>query len=339
MPPGRPVVPTGPRGVPERIPGPVADSAPERDLAIDRFRGALVILMVAGNLAAGVDAVPAFLKHAPDVGFTIADTVAPAFVFAIGLTFGPSFRRRRAVSRSAAYRHVMFRYLALVGIGAIIAAGSTSVAGMPATWGVLQALGVAGLICLAVIRFPTAVRIAVGGGLLIGYQVLIDHGARELVLGASHGGLLGAVSWAALLVLSTAVADLIGRGPRVAAVTASVLVVVAVAAVLLVPVSKNRVSLSYVLLTLALSTLVYLLVEVGSRALRARPGFLCWWGQNPLVLYVLHLVLLGLVVLPTPTWWYVHAPIWLAAAQLAVILAMMSLFAWLLHRRALRVRL
>ena len=71
-----------------------APRLPERILAIDRYRGLLVILMVGGDYLSGVQLVPAALKHAPDIGFTIADTVASAFVFTVGLNYGPSFARR-----------------------------------------------------------------------------------------------------------------------------------------------------------------------------------------------------------------------------------------------------
>ncbi len=125
----------------------------KRDLAIDRFRGVLIFLMCAGDYMGGVNFVPAFLKHTPDIGFTVADVVAPSFIFAIALTYKPSFEKRFAQSKSGAYKHFLTRYLALVGIGAILTAGGTSVADRPSSWGVLQAIGVAGVICVLVYPF------------------------------------------------------------------------------------------------------------------------------------------------------------------------------------------
>ena len=72
---------------------------PVREIAIDRFRGALVMLMVIGDYLSGIAFVPEFLKHAPDIGLTVADLVAPAFVFVIGLNIGPSFSRRIIAAR------------------------------------------------------------------------------------------------------------------------------------------------------------------------------------------------------------------------------------------------
>ncbi|GAA4378334.1 heparan-alpha-glucosaminide N-acetyltransferase domain-containing protein [Agromyces bauzanensis] len=327
--------PVGAEEVPPRAPEP---NGIPRNLAIDRFRGALIILMVGGDYLSGVQAVPAFLKHAPDIGYTVADAVAPAFVFVIGLNYGPSFVRRMPRGTANAYVHVLLRYLALIGIGAILAGGATAT-GTPTDWGVLQALGVAGLVCLAFIRLPTSARFAIGIVMLAAYQVVLDASMLPLVLASTQGGLFGAVSWAALLVLSTAVADVWRVGVRPYAVCCAALSVAAALAAVLVPVSKHRVSLSYVLISLAIAAVVFLAVDLTARFVADRPGYLCWWGENPLVLYLLHLVILAAVVFPDAAWWYAEAPIWLAVLQLSGILAVLSSVAWWLHRRRLAIRL
>ncbi len=298
-----------------------------RDAAIDRFRGALVILMVIGDFLEGVEFVPSFLKHAPDIGFTIADAVAPAFVFLIGLNFGPSFARRLQAGWPFAYRYFLTRYLTLIGIGSLISAGTTAF-DQPSDWGVLQALGVAGLICLAVIRLPTWARFIIAALMLLAYQYLLDTSILESVLGATHGGFLGALSWAALLVLSTAVADVWRKGlaPYVGCMIA--MAVAATGSAFFVPVSKNRVSLSYILLTLVMSGLVFLALERASRVAPQRRGVLCWWGENSLTFYLLHLVLLAVFVAPPVASWYVQAPAWLAIIQLSSLLAFMTFVAW-----------
>lgn len=320
--------------------GAVRSSADEtRILSIDRLRGVLVILMVGGDFLARVEVVPAFLKHAPDLGLTIADTVAPAFVFVIGLNYGPSFARRMAQGPARAYRHFAVRYLALIGIGAVIAAGATTLAGEPTDWGVLAAIGVAGLVCLPFIRLPAWARFGAGLLMLWGYQVLLDAFMLPVVLHSVHGGFFGSLSWSALLLLSTAVADVWRAGLRPYVICCAVLVVAAAISAALVPVSKVRVSLGYVLVTLAISALVFLAFDLASRVVGRRPGFFCWWGENALALYVLHLVVLGIVAAPPGAWWYVEAPAWLAALQLAAILAVLSCVAWWAHRRGLRIEL
>lgn len=310
-----------------------------RDLGIDRFRGALVWLMVAGNLLGGIASVPDVIKHTPDIGLSVADLVAPAFVFAIGINLGPSFRRRlRAGGAAVAYGHFVLRDLSLLGIGAIISAGG-GIVGQATSWGVLQALGEAGLVALLVIRLNLWWRFAIGAALLIGYQIVLDAWALPSVLGAIQGGFVGGLSWGALLVLSTAVADLWRHGLGQLAIGSAILAGVAIITVFLVPVSKNRVSLSYVLVTLAVAAVAFLLTELGSRIVPQRAGYLAWWGENPLALYLIHLLVLGLVTLPPIPGWYEGAPLWLAGIQLVLVMGICSLAAWWLHRRRLRVRL
>jgi predicted acyltransferase len=288
--------------------------------------------MVIGNYIAGILWIPSWLKHAPDIGFTIADLVAPAFVFVIGLNYGASFQRRFAEDSSMAYRHFANRYLALIGIGAIISAVSVLV-GSDSSWGVLQSLGVAGLLCLLLIRFSTWLRLLAGLGMLIGYQYLLDTAMLENVLGSSHGGPFGSVSWAALLVLSTAVADFWRKGQRTYAITCSALVFAASIVMFFVPVSKNRVSLSFILLTLAISALVFFVFQLGSERIPNRAGMFSWWGQKALSMYLIHLLLLSVFVLPEASWWYSEVPPWLLTIQLLGLLTLMTLAArWLTMR-------
>ena len=304
-----------------------------RDLAIDRFRGALVILMVVGNYLSGIAFVPTFLKHAPDIGLTVADLVAPAFVFVIGLNIGPSFARRIREGRSSTYRHLILRYLGFIGIGAVISAGS-NLFGTPTDWGVLQALGVAGILCLAVIHLSTWLRLIVGLAVLIGYQVVLDAYMLDAVLSSNHGGLFGSVSWAALLILSTVAADFWKRGNSAFLGFGLATASAALLAALIAPISKHRISVSYVLISLAICIFVFLLVKTISDAGNWKAGLLSWWGQNALYLYLAHLLVLGLFVAPGINWWYSDAPAWLAAAQLSVALALLSLLAWRLGRVA-----
>ncbi len=294
------------------------------------------MLMVAGNFLAGVTATPDWLRHAPDIGFTVADAVAPAFVVVMGQTVGASFARRRrdsALRELGAIRHFVMRAFALIGIGAVISAGSVTIAGEPSGWGVLQALGVATLLCLSVIGLPTAARAGVGVALLVAYQVLVDTVALNTVLMSNHGGLVGTLGWGALLIIATAVADLRGRGMRAFTLTCGVLVLIAALAMLLVPVSKNRVSASYVLLTLALAALALLVTDTITRAGPSGEGLLCWWGRNAIGLYLMHLALLGVFMIPVLEPWYRGAPFAGAVIQLLVVLGVLSLAAAALHRR------
>ena len=179
--------------------------------AIDQLRGFAMICMVLINYGMGVQTLPDWLKHSPDIGMTFADLGTPVFVFAIGLTYGLSFRRRLARDGwPATMSHFVRRYLAFIGIGAIITAGQTLLGREldRLDWGVLQAIGVAGLLTLLVISLPGWLRLWFGLGLLVIYQILLDKYWLNLVLGSQHGGLPGSLSWSAILILASVFGDL-----------------------------------------------------------------------------------------------------------------------------------
>ena len=91
---------------------------------IDQFRGVAIILMVVFNYLSGIETIPSWLKHVPDIGMNFPDLGTPVFIFAIGLTYGLSYRRRREKDGlKVTLGHFLRRYLAFLGLGAIITAG------------------------------------------------------------------------------------------------------------------------------------------------------------------------------------------------------------------------
>lgn len=306
--------------------------------AIDLFRGFAILLMVLADYLADVNRVPAWLKHAPDVGYTIIDLIAPLFVFAIGLTYGLSFRRRlgRDGARKA-YEHVMVRNLALIGLGFLMTLGGslTGIYRSTVNWGLLQALGAAGLLTLPVIRLPAHWRVGIGLGLLAGYQALLNCCWLDAVRSAPHNGPWGSLSWASLLILATVFADWYHdpalrwkRTPW----AGLALLLAGLAVGLVIPISKSRASASYTLISLGLSALIFLgFHAVSARGLRL--PLLSAWGRNPLLLYLLHGVLLAFFALPPVPGWYADAPVWLIPLQAAGIVAVLSWIARWLDRR------
>ena len=114
----------------------------KRNISIDRFRGILTFLMIffqmIGNFN-NLGVLTRFCVHAPNFlvdlpgniskaingiyilpNLTIADIIAPAFMFAIGLTFIPSYmRRKEKYGKKQAIINLINRYLILVGIGVL----------------------------------------------------------------------------------------------------------------------------------------------------------------------------------------------------------------------------
>jgi predicted acyltransferase len=317
----------------------------KRISSIDQFRGFAILTMVPANFMVGILIIPAWLKHAPDIGLTVIDLIAPFFIFAISLTYGLSFHRH--LEREGAfhtYTNFLTRYLAIIGLGAIISAGETAAGGNASgiDWGVLQAIGMAGLVTLIVIRLPSIYRWLIGAGMLVVYQLILDHFLLDLTLRSPHGGLFGSVDWAAMMILGTALADLFhGEGrPRKAYPWASLAVLAAgIALAFFTPVSKHRVSSSYILITLGISALLFLLFHWISDIRNWNSRIMLAWGKNPLILYFLHYILIGIFFLPGIPILYASAPIWLVLLELVFLLVAISSLALWMDRRNIIIAL
>jgi predicted acyltransferase len=301
--------------------------------SLDQFRGLAIVLMVLANFMGGVSRVPAWLKHAPDIGLTVIDLIAPFFIFAIGLTFGLSYRRRAA--RDGGWktaRHFTTRFAILIAVGLVFSFFENyfGVSSGWVLWEVLAAIGFAGLVTLPTLRLRTSVRLLIGLALLAGYQLLLDRFWLQTVLHSPHGGVLGAIDWSAMLILATVLADLFHQpGPRrwIFPLAGAACLAAGAAVALVAPVSKNRVSASYVLISLGASALLFFLFYWINDRMNWRAPLLTAWGKNPLALYLLHQLLLGFYVLPGIAAWYADAPVWLTVLQGAALLAALSLIA------------
>ena len=111
--------------------------------AVDQFRGFAILWMILANYLNNVRIIPAWLKHADDVGYTVIDLIAPLFVFAIGLTYGLSFHRRlERYGPWNTYQHFLTRNLALAGMGYLITIvwELSGIQPPSINWGLLQAL-------------------------------------------------------------------------------------------------------------------------------------------------------------------------------------------------------
>jgi len=315
-----------------------------RLVTIDQFRGLTIILMVLANYLGGVHSTPAWLRHAPDIGLTIIDLIAPCFIFAIGLTYGLSWKRRRATyGKIQTYQHFFTRFMAILGIGALLSAGEIwlQVDDTTINWGVLQAIGAAGILTLLVIELPTAWRALIGLGLLGAYQTMLDQFWLATVLQSPHGGLAGSLSWGGMMILATVLADLFHDPARhKLTLPLSALTLLAGSGLaFLIPVSKQRVSFSYVLISLGISALLFLLIDWLVTKRKLHIALLDAWGKNPLALYILHLILLGIVFLPGIPGWYSDAAPWLVTLQVAGLIGVLSFIALWLEKKHIQLSL
>ncbi len=103
----------------------------------------------------------------------------------------------------------------------------------------------------------------------------------------------------------------------------------------LVPISKDRASASYVILSLGLSGLMFILFHWLADKQGWRLPILTDWGRNPLLLYLLHYLLLAVFALLDIPSWYVQAPLWLVILQILILIGVLSWVGRYLNQRML----
>ena len=297
-----------------------------RYLSIDLFRGLAIVGMIFVDIIAPFDNVPAWSKHAVDYGLTYVDLIAPFFIFAIGLTYKMSFDstlKREGYVKT--YTRFARRYGALAGFGFIGSIHLITYEGMKFSWGVLQAIGYAGLFTLFFIILPRTVRLVIGVGTLVGYQFILNIPIEvesvmmtlgDLNLLDIHGGIIGGIGFASMLLITTAIIDIFGEKKKFLilisgfAFTAVGIIIHFIWKAYGHPVhggiSKERMTPSYVSLTIGLSALLFYLIWylfdkkdiTKGRSLIFQP-----FGRNALFLYIIHplFILLATLYLPQST--------------------------------------
>ena len=167
--------------------------------------------MILVNFLAFFDSTPSFLKHAHDQSMTFADLVAPLFLFVLGMMYRKSLVRRVSkTGRSSTYLHYVRRYLLVLVLGII--GGCVVQMRITFDWGILQAIGLAGIIALPFMELAWLWR-TVTGVLFLGLHGFgILPFAQDAIAVAKHGGPMSTLAWAAVILFSSIAGDLFDPG-------------------------------------------------------------------------------------------------------------------------------
>ncbi len=180
----------------------MANSKPQRVLAIDAFRGITMLVMIFVNTLAGVRGMPAWMDHAPAGvdGMTFPDVVFPAFLFIVGMSIPFAAAQRVAAGDSLwrQWRHVLSRAagLLVLGVCMVNAEEGYNEAAMGMSihlWSLL--FYACAILVWAVYRFENK-------ALAIGLRLLGAAGLLALALtfrGGADGGLRLAPQWWGIL--------------------------------------------------------------------------------------------------------------------------------------------
>ncbi|MBI1318782.1 MAG: DUF1624 domain-containing protein [Candidatus Hydrogenedens sp.] len=281
-----------------------ATSPPRRIASIDQFRGYAIFGMILVNFLGQFEVMPWQFKHHRE-GFSYADTIAPAFIFVVGMGFRLSLRRRvEAMGLLGALGSAARRYAILVLIGIVL----YNPIDYENWWDALVDIGAGGLVALPFIALGTRARALAAFGCIGAYQAvfsLTPYG--EWVMHNSfNGGPLGILSWAGILLFGTLCQDIAER-PDARRVALGLfgwgLGLCALGWGLEAtwpgikphwPQSQYYMTSPYALLSTGMAFLAYAAFHLLCDRARIQLPHLTTLGSNPLVLYVLQYALIGL---------------------------------------------
>jgi len=312
------------------------DPEPVRWDAIDELRGLTILLLVIFNAFFPFVNAPEWLKHAPGNGFTIADLIAPLFMFSVGLSYSFSFKKRRDKNPGTlnTVTHFLRRNALLIIFGVL---GEMVFYGKPVfNLGVLGAIGFSSIICLPAMFLTETFRPLIAICFLIVWQMLNYMGIQASTEGL--GGPSACLAWSSIILTSaslSSIKDKKGSSFFIALLCAWLITHTGRTMTAdLVPINKHLVTTSYILLSLELSLTAFAFFCIKYLAGWKTP-FLSMLGKNPIILYMVS----GVTSLLTSCYFEATLPldkiIPIAALQVSFVL----LIAWLMDRKKLYVRL
>jgi len=265
--------------------------------SIDELRGFAIVSMIIVNFLAHYPEAPLFLKHTRSTGFTFADLVAPLFMFILGIMYRKSFCKRIIEEGSLkTYFHFTKRYVILYILGVV---GNLVIRKFVIfRWGVLQAIGLSGIIVLPLMKSSRLIRLTSAVILLFLYQFSLITEMRKDILAFAHGGPTAAISWSTIILFASIAGDMIDFKKIIDDVKKLFLfgIIFLSSGIILsnyIPVSKPQVNISYIILSVGLSALLLALFLLLNDLALIKIPTLGPMGRNPLLLYGFHYLLIA----------------------------------------------
>jgi predicted acyltransferase len=309
-----------------------------RVLFVDVSRGIAVVAMLVANLVnVCLHDIPSALTHNQGDVLRAFDLPAPVFQLLVGVSL-PLFiahRRRQGLTMRGATVEATRRFVLLVLLGMLLD-GIGKLSPVPG-WGVLQTLGLGGIVATALLPYSPAVRLAVAAALLACYS-----GAAN---GVVHARPDAALAFVPLTLVGTLVGDAIAEGdsPEDVAWLCIRTGALALAAALVlhaegIPFNKVTGSSSFVAFATATGLAIVALGAAWEASGRPFPRWLLGTGRNALTAWVLlHVLVYYPAWLVFPSWERLAlAP---GLASVAAITMLLCVTTLALARRGIRVAL
>ena len=276
----------------------------QREAAVDLFRGAIVTLFLFFNFLSSFtpeSAIPYILLH-NQANLLPGDFVAAFFAFIMGVSLAFSYAKRKGNGESS--RHIFWAYLKRFSILVLIGLVLDSIfvlAQLKLVWGVLQTLGIAGLVAMCVLPLDERKQVLTALLLLGAYGILLSQNQAfyDSVANSNHGGPLGALSYGTVTIFGLICGKMLMERKTFflnATLGGIILGVTSLFVCFWIPYNKLLVTPSFALITagcafIVLAVFKYLEEKKGFRSeilqIFGRSSLLAWVLQYPMVFYPL----------------------------------------------------
>jgi len=183
----------------------------QRILSIDALRGITILTMIFVNELAGVQGIPAWMKHMPANAdaMTFVDAVFPAFLFIVGMSipFAIASRKTKGDTPTQLWGHILFRTLGLLVLGVFMvnAEGDYNEAAMPISIGVWSLLFYVAVVLIWNVYNAESkslkLRLRATGVIILVVLAVIYRGGDDgtQCMSPHWWGILGLIGWAYLV--------------------------------------------------------------------------------------------------------------------------------------------
>lgn len=198
---------------PKPRPATLEPTAQPRLMALDQLRGYAIAGMIFVNYMGGFEWIPEAIEHNKKF-FSYADTIAPLFVFVVGMGFRLSLMRRiQKEGLTEARIGTLKRYLILFAVGIAFYGPAYHID----WWDALIQIALSGILALLFIDKSIPVRTAAALGFVLVFNLLYftwgqtgDFGsyAEWMTRRSMNGGFLSPITYAGILLAGTIAYDL-----------------------------------------------------------------------------------------------------------------------------------